>query len=103
MSSDTQNKIFDPFFTTKDPGKGTGLGLAAVYGTVKEHHGVVTVHSEVGKGTVFNIYLPFNKNSELMDSEKKETVEMGYGSRITSYNVCYTKLLRSHKQFLMKF
>ncbi len=79
MSSDTQNKIFDPFFTTKDPGKGTGLGLAAVYGTVKEHHGVVTVHSEVGKGTVFNIYLPFNKNSELMDSEKKETVEMGYG------------------------
>lgn len=51
-------RIFDPFFTTKEKGKGTGLGLAMVYGTVKDHQGAVDLHTQMGSGTVFEIYLP---------------------------------------------
>ncbi|MBN2640633.1 MAG: PAS domain S-box protein [Victivallales bacterium] len=58
IDKDTMERIFEPFFTTKDPGKGTGMGLSMVYGTIVNHGGWVQVESDLGKGTRFYIFLP---------------------------------------------
>lgn len=63
------HRVFDPFFTTKGPGEGTGMGLAVAFGIVKSHLGAITVESEVGKGTTFNVFFPESRES--FDEEER--------------------------------
>jgi len=78
IDSETRDHIFEPFFTTKDVGKGTGLGLATVYGTIKEHHGSITVASRQGLGTTFTLILPADSTDDL-EAQAPLTVHTGTG------------------------
>lgn len=71
--------LFEPFFTTKDIGKGTGLGLASVYGTVKSHRGYIDVKSRKGEGTSFIMYLPVSRTVLDQTSSESTEIQMGKG------------------------
>ncbi len=75
MSDEVKQHLFEPFFTTKPIGKGTGLGLASVYGTVKQHGGTLTVDSTLGRGTRFTIYLPLADQSGVQAASETAVIQ----------------------------
>ena len=95
MDKPTLAKLFEPFFTTKEVGKGTGLGLATIYGIVKQNNGFINVYSEPGQGTTFRIYLPRQEPQEAAPERLREAAAVPSGTE--------TVLLVEDEKSLLKF
>jgi PAS domain S-box-containing protein len=102
MDEKTKGKIFEPFFTTKEVGKGTGLGLATVYGIIKQHSGYIDVYSELGKGTTFKIYLPVIK-SEAEETKPEVIAPLKNGTETVLVAEDETEVRRLIKSMLEEF
>ena len=77
MDEPTRQRVFEPFFTTKGRGRGTGLGLASAYGIIRNHGGFITLYSERGHGTTFNLYLPVSSSGAVADASLDRQVVRG--------------------------
>ncbi len=82
MDEEVKKRIFDPFFTTRRVGEGTGMGLAVVYGIVEAHNGIITVHSEAGKGSSFSVFLPKTNSATGSETGTPEAAIAGGEERI---------------------
>ena len=103
MDQATMRRIFEPFFTTKEVGKGTGLGLATVYGIVKQHGGWIEVASEVGKGTSFNVFFPAMGAPVIgMQAEPAEAITEVRGGKETILVVEDEPVLRDLAQVILQ-
>jgi len=102
MDDATKEKIFEPFFTTKEVGKGTGLGLATVYGIIEQHSGHINVSSETGKGTTFSIYLPLIQE-EVEDTKGAEEPHSIHGKEIILLAEDQKEVRKSMKCILEEF
>jgi len=100
MDAATRARMFEPFFTTKAPGKGTGLGLATVYGLVKQHGGGIEVDSEPGKGTRFRIYFPLAEEAAVPALQRSGEPEARGGSETVLVVEDDDQLRRSAKRIL---
>lgn len=100
MDKDTQKILFEPFFSTKEMNKGTGLGLATVYGIVKQNDGMINVYSEPGEGTTLTIYLPRHVGSDKQTPATDHTEQLSQGSETILLVEDESSILKTTKRML---
>ncbi len=102
MDPETVSRIFEPFFTTKEVGKGTGLGLATVYGIAKQHSGWVEVNSETGRGTTFDVFFPAREEKLPLGKEEPVSTSKVEGGQETILLVEDEPVLREMAQMILE-